>query len=58
MYIGRLNVDKEVRDTVRKIFNNLRKEQPKMGSRKSDRIDVDKMIRDYEELDPQVRNND
>jgi len=58
MYIGRLSVDKEVQDTVRKIFNNLRKKQPKMGSRKSDRIDVDKMIRDYEELDPQILNND
>jgi hypothetical protein len=53
-----MNVDKEVQATVRKIFNNLRKKQPKMGSRKSDRIDVDKMIRDYEELDPQIRNND
>lgn len=58
MSIGRMNVDKEVQATVRKIFNNLRKKQPKMGSRKSDRIDVDKMIRDYEELDPQIRNND
>ncbi len=58
MYIGRLNVDKEVRNTVRKIFKNLRKEQPRMGSRKSDRIDVDKMIREYEELDPHIRDND
>lgn len=58
MYIGRLSVDKEVQETVRKIFNNLRKKQPDMGSRKSDRIDVDKMIRDYEELDPQILNND
>ncbi len=58
MYIGRLSVDKEVQETVRTIFKNLRKKQPKMGSRKSDRVDVDKMIRDYEELDPQVRNID
>ncbi len=58
MYKGRHSVDKEVKDTVRKIFNNLRKRQPEMRSRKSDRIDVDKMIRDYEELDPQIRNND
>jgi len=48
-------VDKEVKDTVRKIFNNLRKKQPKMGSRRSDRVDVDRMIRDYQELDPEIR---
>jgi hypothetical protein len=51
-------VDTEVKKTVRRIFNILRKQQPKMGSRRSDRIDVDKMIRDYQELDPRVRNRD
>jgi len=51
-------VDKEVKDTVRKIFNNLRKKQPKMSSRRSDRVDVDKMIRDYQELDTQIRSKE
>ncbi|MGH1536556.1 MAG: hypothetical protein ACRBDX_00660 [Gammaproteobacteria bacterium] len=51
-------MDKEVKDTVRKIFNNLRKKQPKMQSRRSDRVDVEKLIRDYQELDPQVRSKD
>jgi len=47
-------MDKEVKRTVKKIFNNLRYKQAKMYSRKSDRIDVDRIIRDYKELDPVI----
>jgi hypothetical protein len=51
-------VDKEVKDTVQKIFNTLRKRQPKMGSRKSDRIGGEKMIRDYQELEPHIQSKE
>jgi hypothetical protein len=51
-------VDKEVKDTVRKIFKNLRKKPPVMASRKSDRINVDTMLREYHELDPHLHDRD
>ncbi len=47
-------MDEEVKRTVKKIFNNLRHKQPKMDSRRSDRVDVEKLIRDYHELDPNI----
>ena len=51
-------MDNEVKDTVRKIFNNLRKKQPRMESRRSDRVDVDKLISDYQKLDPHIRSKE
>ncbi len=51
-------MDKEDKDTVRKIFNNLRNKQPRMESRRSGRIDFDKLISDYQELDTQIRSKE
>lgn len=48
-------MDKEVKETVQKIFNALKKRQPKMESRKSERIDAGKSIRDYHELEPHIQ---
>jgi len=58
MYQGSVKVDKEVKDTVRKIFNNLRKKQPRVESRRSDLVDLDRLISDYQKLDPQIRSKD
>ena len=44
-------VDTEVRQTVRRIFEHLRKQQPKMRPRESDRINVDQMLKDHRERD-------
>ena len=46
-------MDKEVRQTVRKIFEHLRKQQPKMRPRESDRINVDQMLKDHRVRDNQ-----
>ena len=51
-------VDTEVKLTVRKIFKNLRNKQPDMATRKSDRVNVDTMLREYRELDPHLRDSD
>ena len=51
-------VDTEVKLTVRKIFKNLRNKQPVMASRKSDRVNVDNMLREYRELDPHLQDED
>lgn len=47
-------VDTEVKLTIREIFKKLREQQPDMGSRVSDRVDVDKMISDYQAIDKSV----
>ena len=51
-------VDTEVRHTVREIFKNLRNKQPAMASRKSDRVNVDNILREYRELDPHLQDRD
>lgn len=48
-------MDKEVKETVQKIFNNLKKRQPKMESRKNGQISGEKTIRDYHELEPHIQ---
>lgn len=45
MYEGRMDTD--VKITVRKIFDDLRKQQPKMRSRRSDRVNVDKILEEF-----------
>lgn len=52
------HVDTEVKLTVRKIFKNLKNKQPEMASRKSDRVNVDTIMREYSELDPHLRDQD
>ena len=42
-------MDTEVKHTVRKIFKDLRKRQPKTRSRKSDRINVDQILNEFHE---------
>ncbi len=42
-------MDNEVKHTVRKIFEDLRKSQPITRSRKSDRINVDKILSEFHE---------
>jgi hypothetical protein len=51
-------VDTEVKLTVKKIFKNLKNKQFEMTSRKSDRVNVDTMLREYSELDPHIRERD
>ena len=51
-------MDTEVKRTVRKIFKNLRNKQPVMASRKSDRVNVDTILREYRELDPHLQEPD
>ena len=46
-----MTLDTEVRHTVRRIFEHLRKQQPKMRPRKNDRINVDQMIKDHRKRD-------
>jgi|GEM_PF-6253422 len=41
-------MDTEVKQTVRKIFNNLRKQHGIVATRKSDRVDVDTILRSYQ----------
>lgn len=45
-------MDTEVKLTVRKIFHDLRKHQPKMRSRKSDRVNVDQILDEFHEKNP------
>ena len=40
-------METEVKHTVRKIFEDLRKRQPKTRSRKSDRINVDQILDEF-----------
>ena len=42
-------VDKDVKHTVKKIFEDLRRHQPKMRTRKSDRVNTDRMLRELSE---------
>ena len=51
-------MDKDVKSTVRKIFNDLRKQQPKMRSRKSDRVNVDKILEEFHQNKLTNLNND
>lgn len=53
-------MDTEVKRTVREIFQRLRKKQSvtEMASRKSDRVNVDTMLREYSELDPHLKDSD
>jgi len=51
-------MDTEVKLTVRKIFKNLRNNQAVIATRKSDRINVDAILREYHELDPHLKNED
>jgi len=44
-------VDTEVKLTVRKIFKNLREHEPSMNLHRSDRVDIDKMIRDHQSME-------
>ena len=47
---GRIEViwlDTEVKLTVKRIFELLRKQQPKMRPRESDRVNVDQMLREH-----------
>jgi hypothetical protein len=50
-------VNTEVKLKVRKIFENLRQQQPKKNSHRSDRVDIDRMIRDYQSIDPALKKN-
>ncbi|MEM7401941.1 MAG: hypothetical protein AAF304_08345 [Pseudomonadota bacterium] len=40
-------MDTEVKHTVKRIFEYLRKQQPKMHPRESDRVNVDQMLREH-----------
>ena len=40
-------METEVKHTVRKIFEELRKRQPKTRSRKSDRVNVDQILDEF-----------
>lgn len=40
-------LDKEVKQTVKRIFENLRKQQAQMRPRESDRVNVDQMLREH-----------
>ena len=42
-------VDEDVKHTVKKIFEDLRRHQPKMRTRKSDRVNTDRMLRELSE---------
>lgn len=42
-------MDTEVRLAVRKIFEDLRTRQPKVRTRKSDRINVDQILDEFHE---------
>ena len=47
MYEGKM--DTEVRLVVKKIFEDLRTRQPKVRTRKSDRINVDQILDEFHE---------
>ena len=51
-------MDKEVKETVQRIFNALKKRQPKMASIKSGQISDGKTIRDYHELEPHIKSKE
>ena len=42
-------METEVKQTVKKIFEELRKTQPKTRSRKSDRVNVDQILSEFNE---------
>ena len=40
-------LDSEVKQTIKRIFEHLRKQQPQMRPRESDRVNVDQMLREH-----------
>ncbi len=46
------SMETDVRQTVRKIFEDLRKRQPKTRSRKSDRVNVDQILNEFNQRHP------
>lgn len=49
MDVKREPMETEVKHTVRKIFEDLRKRQPVTRSRKSDRINVEQILNEFHE---------
>ena len=50
-------MDTEIKATVRKIFDDLRKQQPRLRSRKSDRVNVDQMLEEFRQNSLKSRKN-